>query len=83
MELWIRSQDRTRLVPVTPLIVEKEEYIKDVLPFVIYTYYEDYKIRLGYYKTKEKALEVLDEITDFIDGLNRTNTITIYEMPIE
>lgn len=74
MELWIRSQDKEYLEKVEKI------YMWGNAPdgYVI-----ESKGELGTYKTKERALEVLDEITDFIDGLNKTNTITIYEMPEE
>ena len=73
MDLWIRSQDRETLTKTEILVIEDN---------MIVDYYQK-RIILGEYKTKERALEVLDEITDFIDGLNKTNTITIYEMPKE
>lgn len=75
MELWIRSQDRRVLARAGMInIASDERTIVDDMPRFHY---------LGTYKTKERALEVLDEITDFIDGLNKTNTITIFQMPQE
>lgn len=45
----------------------------------------DLGLNLGIYKTKERALEVLDEIQEYIqhDIIDRTFVATIYEMPLE
>ena len=75
MELWIRSQDREILVKVSQI------YIDD---------YNGTEIRskdfiLGQYKTKERALEVLDEIQRilkpvvFMSGEINTNDNTWLE----
>ena len=64
MELWIRSQDKERLIKVSTLFVE---YNGDVDPTISpYRIVADKCIDLGIYKTKERALEVLDEIQDKI-----------------
>ena len=61
MELWLRSQDKTRLSIITniQLVEWGGEY-----SLVGYTndYVDDFD--LGKYKTKERALEVLDEIQE-------------------
>ena len=54
MELWIRSQDRERLTITNDLRIC---YVKEKDMWAI----EDCDY-LGFYKTKERALEVLDEI---------------------
>ena len=54
MELWIRSQDRDYLIKVKSLVIEESNYN-------IYQIFGDSRY-LGKYKTKERALEVLDEI---------------------
>ena len=60
MELWIRSQDKERIIKINQLDVMKLD--TDVDPrynhFGIYA--NEYLV--GEYKTKERALEVLDEI---------------------
>lgn len=66
MELWIRSQDREDLVKVNSLWIMDNQIWMEV-PF-----YENHKKlgltvsghnhKLAEYKTKERALEVLDEI---------------------
>ena len=55
MELWIRSQDKTQLAQITGLLLNDNK----IRGFTNYhqNYYE-----LGTYKTKERALELLDEI---------------------
>jgi len=58
MELWIRSQDRERLTICRDLRIykslEKDEWCIEDCDW------------LGSYKTKERALEVLDEIEQII-----------------
>ena len=58
MDLWIRSQDKTNLIKVDRLDVS-ENKIEANLNF----YYNGCNyVVLGEYATKERALEVLDEI---------------------
>ena len=59
MELWIRSQDKKSLIKVNKVCFERN--IDDEPTIYGYENYENYE-RLGIYKTKERALEVLDEI---------------------
>lgn len=62
MELWVRSQNREMLVLSPKLSIEKVEekfYIVEIYNF------ENSTI-LGTYKSKERALEVLDEIQNII-----------------
>ena len=91
MELWIRSQDKTVLINVKTLFVADKE---------IRGYYSDNpNWFLGIYKTKERALEVLDEIQERILNLQlveleergkarqdvkiRSYLECVYEMPQE
>lgn len=65
MDLWIRSQDKRELRPNPKLGIDEVEnkfYIVDRYDF------ERANI-LGTYKTKERALEVLDEIQNAILGI--------------
>lgn len=85
MDLWIRSQNRESLVKADNVYVSIGNYICYYVEKgkeIPNTHYRPAG-ELGRYETHERALKVLDEITDFIDGLNKTNTITIYEMPKE
>ena len=75
MELWIRSQNKEKLVKINDLNLYDRNLIKN--DFVLNTE-KDYSnimiiandnINLGTYKSKERALEVLDEIQDKIKTL--------------
>ena len=59
MELWIRSQDKIKLVKVNYIyIMESNGH------FTMYGETIDSSPIIGTYKSKERALEVLDEIND-------------------
>lgn len=66
----MRSQDKENLVKVNRLdvsvLVENGELTKKGLIRNLYDNDEDF---LGIYSTKERALEVLDEIQKFIESL--------------
>lgn len=90
MDLWIRSQDKEILTKINKSL-DIEEIRKDV------NYLKDYKDNryliesedyiLGTYQTKERALEVLDEIQELILKLDKRITHyeldCVYEMPKE
>jgi hypothetical protein len=94
MELWIRSQDKSSIVKVDNLYVSVGNYIcyyvekgKEVPG----TYYRP-SGELGRYETKERSLEVLDEIQRLITDLQYLNYAikndefcsyrpNVYEMP--
>lgn len=91
MELWIRSQNRKQLVKVYSIQVVP---VNNGEKYGIITYNEmagDFD--LGVYKTKERALEVLDEIKDELissDFMPNTEnevmtcgSARVYEMPLE
>ena len=95
MELWIRSQDREKLIKVKSLYVEK--YPSSNNRYAIYNFFyddlDDCDIPLGTYETRERALEVLDEIQDELIGsdfmsMDENEIMTcgstkVYEMPLE
>ena len=58
MELWIRSQDKMALAKFDLCILEKypDKYI----------FIADHYKNMGTYSTKERALEVLDEIQNLL-----------------
>lgn len=67
MNLWVRSQDKMKLIPINDeLYIPNSRTGED---FGIF--YKDKM--LGYYKTKERALEVLDEIEERIMLINTIN----------
>jgi len=60
MELWIRSQDKKVLTKCDDIRIETTDTDKIC---VIRGYFDDNNwVRLGKYKAKKRALEVLDEI---------------------
>jgi hypothetical protein len=53
MDLWVRSQDKLALTKVNSIGIEYDKKLVG---------YGNICVKLGEYKTKERALEVLDEI---------------------
>ena len=89
MKLWIRSQDKESLVKF-----EKIELIYDYLCSndVQLIHIETDKGRIGSYSTKERALEILDEIQNHMKKIGKMELdndkgliyySNIYEMPQE
>ena len=71
MKLWIRSQDRENLVKVDRLTIDDTNSI--------FCDYNDFY--LGTYKTKERALEVLDEIQELLQPIYKvTNDLKKSEL---
>ena len=64
MELWIRSQDKTILQKVDNLLISDGDNVEGT--FNIYTNSLPVQNVLGEYKTKERAIEVLDEIQNIL-----------------
>ena len=61
MDLWIRSQDKSRLIKILTGVkyfkcCGDEHHIEDI----------DMEYTLGEYSTKERAIEILDEIQNFL-----------------
>ena len=77
MNLWVRSQDKECLINVSNIQYVYKNYIHG-----LGTYYDNLKI-LGTYKTKERALEVLDEIQKLLKTaeLNDDINVIVYQMP--
>lgn len=92
MELWIRSQDRMKLVNNCNLYISNEirnEYVIEDL--------SNKYLKLGTYRTLERALEVFDEIQKIINGeiamqkevesqivgCKKIIVLNVYEMPKE
>ena len=68
MNLWIRSQDKERLIKVSNVqyTYRKGDLYSDVRgKHYIGTYYDNLEI-LGEYTTKERALEILNEIQNIL-----------------
>jgi hypothetical protein len=82
-QFYIRTQDRTELIHIDPLDLLKFLYFphKGMRHFVCYK--EDEKtcgIIIGEYESKERCLEVLDEIEDII-SIHSTEENIVYRMP--
>ena len=86
MELWIRSQDKKDLIKITNICMTKEEY-DEIGIFAN-------GCIVGLYKSKERALEILDEIQSILcfkrlesyfgEGIiNIENNTALYLMPKE
>lgn len=59
MNLWVCSQDKENLIPIKkPICVYDNK--------IIYKESASYIITIGEYKTKERAIEVLDEIQSLL-----------------
>lgn len=73
MDLWIRSQDRRILQKLDNIFLDANYENKRIC-----SYDNDCKTELGTYKTKERALEVLDEISDLMipTGLDENEEYT-------
>lgn len=84
MSLWIRSQDGTTLLKANKLVIEEDSYACKSYYF-IKNYTTDTGTKIGKYKSLTRALEVLDEIQEYIqhDCIDRDFVATIYEMPKE
>lgn len=74
MNLWIRSQDKTTLIRSYEIYISEQQ--------------NTYLIRakrtshiLGSYSTIERAIEVLDEIQNFMNSYAYEKLISIYNMP--
>lgn len=72
MELWIRSQDKRILQKIDNIYLDANYENKRICNYV-----DDYKTELGTYKTKERALEVLDEIQNILKPKYILNTSSI------
>ena len=82
MELWIRSQDKKRLLKVFDVYIGGT-YNSTIKANFGAHYGGCQYVELGEYKSTSRALEVLDEIQKYILLPNTDNSAYIYEMPEE
>jgi hypothetical protein len=98
-DMFVRSQDKEELIDIDKkrLLFWFDGYSNNSVFLDPIAMGSDKRIKLGIYKTKERALEVLDEIQkqyvsnkmiEILDGNNITITETteklfVYQMPIE
>lgn len=95
MDLWIRSQDKMQLIKLNEIHIKVDE--DGFVGFWVDNKKENLRYYLGTYKTRERALEVLDEMQNYlinnafvkkINGLGEIqdvvpNPLFVYEMPKE
>lgn len=97
MELWIRSQDKKNLVKIRQISLNYQNNKQIIANYIpdLYPNSGEYYELLGVYKSKERAIEVLDEIQNFmrdyacVKKINRLGgvidmipkPILIYNMP--
>lgn len=88
MDLWIRTQDRKKLVLINTLAIA-ENTSRSILGFGIDGHV---KVELGDYDTEERTLEVLDEIQELLEPVHIADISKkegiiganiLYEMPEE
>lgn len=66
MELWIRSQDRESIFKVKSIFYSTNNENKHFVRSIIVDDIKNGIMALGQYSSKERALEVLDEIQNII-----------------
>lgn len=93
MELWVRTQNRERLIKCENIYIDNIGYTSQKYYISADSIKVTYK--LGEYKTKERALEVLDEIHQRLIDLQameidpscwktiKRNINCVYKMPEE
>lgn len=74
MNLWIRSQDRECLEIIHTVVIPEFDK-KAILGYGL----DGKRYILGTYKTKERALEVLDEIDKYKDKLEKAHFLGMEE----
>ena len=77
MELWIRSQDKKHLMKCEAIMYEETG-----TGYGLRVFTKNYDFNIARYETKERALEVLDEIQDLLQNayIGNANRI-VYKMP--
>lgn len=91
MELWIRSQDKEDLIKVDNLglaYLGKYNFVDKIgdihrEEYHICQFEENCHTTLGYYKTKERAIEVLDEIEKLIKPITIFQNCQVDKSTIE
>ena len=87
MDLWIRSQQKEMLLKVNSSLIIICSYVDNHVYFIEFN-----RKKIAMYKTRRRALEILDDIEKFFTnhtavrvGINETELIisNIYYMPKE
>lgn len=69
MDIWIRTQNRERLLKVNDIFMDVTKNIVEMSNVYLLLTFNGREVELGRYKSKERALEVLDEIQDKIKNM--------------
>lgn len=91
MNLWIRSQDKMILVKINDININYQNNKQIIANYIAINKEADFYIILGTYKTKKRAIEVLDEIQEKIINICKFQLVNenyecdncVYEMPEE
>ena len=78
--MWVRSQNKTKLIDVKAIYWDKKAYVDSYMVYtkdLLRNTTED--IELGFYKTSEKAMQVLDDLQCRIAG----SESGVFQMPEE
>ena len=78
--MWVRTQDKEALVYANNFYIMKT---RGEEKYEISYFDGDSFVKLGFYKSKERAIEVLDEIHDEISNYVGTMAQIVYQMPKE
>lgn len=78
MELWIRSQDKKHLMKCEAIMYEKTG-----TGYGLKVFTKNYDFNIAEYKTKERALEVLDEIEKLIKPMTIFQNCQVDKSTIE
>ena len=91
MELWIRSQNKEKLVKVNELSLYDSNILKNDFVLNDEPNYSNIGIiandnyNLGFYKSKERAIEVLNKISKLVENAmyhtQLNNEVLFYQMP--
>lgn len=79
--MWIRSQSKYILANVNSFRICKGD-IDGCVYYSIHGHYDRYEQELGEYSTKEKAMEVLNDIY-FRIKYSDIDEVLVYEMPVD
>lgn len=90
MNLWIRSQDRECLLKTDIVMIEEITENEEYWIYAGHEMYDPYRV-FGVYQSKERALEILDEIQSMLVesinlgelSINNKFTSRVYKMPKE